>query len=84
MDTPTRAHLALDLGASSGRAVLGLFDESLHTDSPENPNTLEVIKLKDRLSGGADPFASVKLRFEPTGGLRDYSTEQEVYFGNTY
>jgi len=62
--------------------VLGLFDESLHTDSPENKNTLEVIKLKDRLSGGADPFASVKLRFEPTGALKDWT--QEVYFGPTY
>jgi len=59
--------------------ILGLFDESLHTDSPENENTLEVIKLKDRLSGGADPFASVKLRFEPTGALRDWT--QEVYYG---
>ena len=63
--------------------VLGLFDESLHTGSPENENTLEVIKLKDRLSGGADPFSSVNLIFEPTGALKDRST-QEAPYGPTY
>ena len=64
--------------------VLGLFDESLHTETPANENTLEVIKLKDRLSGGADPFASVDLLFEPTGALKDFTTAEEVYFGPEY
>ena len=63
--------------------ILGLFDESLHTNMPANPNTLEIIKLNDRLSGGADPFASVKLRFEPTGALKDW-TPQEAYDGPQY
>jgi replicative DNA helicase len=51
--------------------LLGLYRESLHSDNPENPNTLEVIVLKDRLGGEAAPNKSIPLRFLPTGALVD-------------
>lgn len=60
--------------------ILGLYDERLHAapEAIENPNALEVLKLKDRLSGGADPYSRVFLRFAETGGLRDYTKRQPL------
>jgi len=63
--------------AQHSDVILGLYQEALHTESPENENALEVIKLKDRLSGGADPYVRVVLTFEPTGGLRDRTYQDD-------
>lgn len=56
--------------------MLGLYDESLHVEG-STKSILEVTKLKDRLSGGANPYSSAQLRFEKTGALRDFTSQKD-------
>ncbi|RLC67767.1 MAG: hypothetical protein DRH97_04415 [Chloroflexi bacterium] len=60
-----------------GDVLLGLYDESMHSEEPKHINVLEVSKLKDRLSGGANAFKCVLLRFEPTGALSNFTDQQD-------
>lgn len=64
---------AYGTGGASQHAdvILGLYRDDLHNEASSTKGVMEVIVLKDRLSGQADPYTSVNLIFEPTGALRD-------------
>jgi replicative DNA helicase len=51
--------------------ILGLHNPALHNENDPKAGVLEVIVLKDRLGGESDPYATIDLVFEPTGGLKD-------------
>ena len=72
-DKHPRKSDAYGTGGASQHAdvILGLYREALHNETAEDPRSFEVIVLKDRLSGQADPYTSIELYFEPTGALKD-------------
>lgn len=72
-DKHPRKSDAYGTGGASQHAdvILGLFRDELHNEMSEKPNTMEVLVLKDRLSGQADPYTSIELYFESTGALKD-------------
>jgi len=56
--------------------ILGQYRSDMHPEAhnaadPIQPNVMEILLLKDRLSGAANAFRSVPLIFEETGALRD-------------
>ena len=72
-DKRPRKSDAYGTGGASQHAdvILGLYRDDLHNEESPNKNIMEVINLKDRLSGTADPYSSIPLYFEPTGRLAD-------------
>lgn len=82
-DKRPRKSDAYGTGGASQHAdvILGLYRDDLHNENSPDANVMEVIVLKDRLSGAADPYTSIKLIFEETGALKD---SQPLYGGRPW
>jgi len=61
--------------------ILGQYRSEMHPEAhnaqdPIQPHVMEILLLKDRLSGQSSAFRSVPLIFEETGALRDAARGQ--------
>ena len=65
--------------AQDADVILGLYRPEMHGGQPWEAHRMEVYKLKDRLSGGANANQPAVLVFTETGGLIDLPKQKETY-----